>query len=65
MHLSICRGYQYKHIHFEWHSYCGPTFLRIKDSEPKSQQLRPMRDYAALAKWESLNKEEREEFGVY
>lgn len=65
MHISISGGYQYKHIYFEWHSYCGPLFLRRKDSEPKPQQFRPMRDYAALWQWQQLTKQQQEEFRVY
>lgn len=65
LHMNICRGYKFEHIYFEWHNYSGPCFLRRKDDEPKPQQFRPMRDYAALARWERLSKERQEEFRVY
>lgn len=65
MHIDICRGYQLEHIYFEWYAYGGPCFLRRKDSEPKPQQFRPMRDYKALARWEKLSAEQQEKFRVY
>lgn len=62
--ITTAKIYQFKSITFEFHRYCGPTFLRRKDWEPKPQQLRPMRDYAALAQWEKLNKDEREQYRI-
>jgi hypothetical protein len=65
MHLSRNGGYQYKHIYFEWHVYCGPCFLRRKDSEPKNKQFRPMRDYAAINKWCELSPADKEAYRIY
>lgn len=65
LHMNICGGYRFEHIYFEWHNHCGPCFLRRKDSEPKPQQFRPMRDYKALARWEKLSTEQQEKFRVY
>ncbi len=65
MHISYARVYKFKHLMFEWHSYMGPVFLRHADCEPKPEQLRPMRDYAVLNKWERLCKNEREQYRIY
>lgn len=62
--LTMAKIYNFKSIMFEYHNYCGPLFLRRKDWEPKNQQIRPMRDYGVLAKWEKLSKDEREQYRV-
>lgn len=65
MHIDICGGYKFEYIYFEWYNYSGPCFLRRKDSEPKPQQFRPMRDYKALERWEKLSEDQQEKFRVY
>ncbi len=65
IHISYAKVYQFKHITFEWHSYCGPFFLRRKDLEPKDERKgRPMRDYGVLNQWLRLDKEDRENYRV-
>jgi len=62
IHVSWAKVYKYKSICFDWHDYCGPTFLRVKDLESKNQQHRPMRDYGLLSQWLDLNDAEREKY---
>ena len=64
IHMSFSKVYQFKSITFEWHDYCGPTFLRRKDSEMKPQLQRPMREYGMLRQWLRLSKTEREQFRI-
>ena len=65
VHVSFSKVYRFKSILFEWHSYCGPLFLRRKDMEPKNEQQRPMRDYGLLSKWCNMSKTKQEQYRVY
>jgi hypothetical protein len=65
LHISLNKIYHYKSIHFDWHNYLGPTFLRIKDGEMKNQQFRPCREYGLLSQWLRLSESEREVYRVY
>lgn len=64
IHMSFAKVYKYKSICFDWHEYLGPTFLRMKDYEAKSEQYRPFREYGLLNQWMKLNDEGREEYRV-
>lgn len=64
IHISFNKVYRYKHVTFEWHRFCGPLFVRMKDLEPKSQQLRPMRDYKVINQWANMPDEDKEKYLV-
>lgn len=64
IHMSFAKVYKYKSICFDWHEYLGPTFLRMKDYEAKSEQHRPFREYGLLQQWLTMNDGEREEYRV-
>ena len=61
-HMSYAKIYQFEHITFEFHRYCGPAFLRRKDHEEKNELLRPARDYAALGRWCRLSKDKQKKY---
>jgi len=65
LHVSFSKVYEFKSILFEWHSYCGPLFLRFKDCEPKKEQQRPLRDYGVLNQWCRLSDDQKEQYRVY
>lgn len=64
IHISFSNVYQFEHITFEIHSYCGALFLRRCDHEPKNNQIRPMRDYAALSRFLNLTHKEKTFFKI-
>lgn len=64
IHITNCNVYRFKSITFEWHQYCGPTFLRRKDLEMKPALTRPMREYGLLGQWLQLSPVEREKYRI-
>lgn len=65
IHISTAKMYKIGHLLFEFHTHCGPTFLRHCDWEPKAQQYpRPQRDWQVLHKWCRLRKEDQEEYRI-
>lgn len=64
IHLNIGKVYQYQHITFEFHRYCGVTFLRRKDHEMKENYDRPLRDWKALERWCKMSPEEQQMYRI-
>ena len=38
-HMSYAKVYQFEHITFEYHRYCGPAFLRRERSRRKKRTI--------------------------
>lgn len=60
--MRYAKIYRFEHIAFGWSDYLGPVFLRLKDLEPKNNQWRNNRDYAALGRFLRLSESDREGF---
>ena len=62
IHISYAKVYQFEHITFEYHYWCGSAFLRRKDHETKENWKRPARDWAALNRWCNLSEEQQKQY---
>lgn len=64
IHISIGKVYQYKHLIFENHHYCGPQFLRHKDHEDKDMRHASGRDWGVFNQWWRMDAEKREQYRI-
>lgn len=62
IHISFAKIYQFKSITFEFHEYCGPTFLRRKDLEMRSDRSIQQRQWSEFGQWIRLSADQREEY---
>lgn len=64
VHMSFAKIYKYKSLIIDWHEWCGPTFLRHKDHEPRDMAKIPLRQWGEFNQWLNLNDKEKELYRI-
>ena len=64
IHMSFAKIYKYKSLIIDWHEWCGPTFLRRKDHEPKGMGRVGLRQWGEFSQWYNLSDNDKEKYRI-
>ena len=62
IHISWGKVYKFGRTTFDFHWYCGPTFLRKTSLEPRGWKNISSRNWADFNKWGKLNDNEKRKY---
>ncbi len=65
IHMSFAKIYKYKSLIIDWHEWCGPTFLRHKDHEPKDMAKVGGRQWGEFSQWYRLSDKDKEACRIF
>jgi hypothetical protein len=64
MKIATGKIYQYKGVTFDWHNWLGPIILNRKTLNERPWSSVKRRQWALLAKWQRLSKEQQELYRI-
>lgn len=65
IHISFCNIFRLGGVTFEWHDYLGPTILSRNTERARKHKNISLRNWAAISKFSTLSRGEREAYRVY